>query len=250
MKEIIKIGNKEFRFKKDALNYYQTILNSYKFGENISDKHYADIIELLNYDKTFSDNHYKVQERGGEIENENDNHIIENIRISKFNSSTKCFELLYKNGETEIISYRVRITKPKENLFSNFTKAARNAIQEDIRGVKNNYFQKHSIKGQVPCQETYILSKWTDLVVDHRQPNTLSVIIDRFLELNKINLKDIEYTTDENNLYQFKDNNLIINFRNYHKEKAVLRIVRKKCNSSRAYLGRIGELKNDLKIED
>ena len=40
MRQMIKIGDKEFKFKKDALNYYKEILNSYDFGEILTDNHY------------------------------------------------------------------------------------------------------------------------------------------------------------------------------------------------------------------
>jgi len=145
---MLKIGEKEFKFKKDALNYYKKILNSYDFGEMLKDEHYNDIIDLLNYDISFSDNHPKVEERENEEEADNEDYIIENIRIGKVQFNTKCFELLYRN------------------------------------------------------------------------------------------------------LYIFKDNELFENFRKYHKEKAVLRIVRKECNSSRAHQGRLKEQKKDLRIKN
>lgn len=251
MRKMIKIGEKEFKFKKDALNYYKEILNSYDFGEILSDEHYNDIIDLLNYDISYTDDHPEFEEKESENENEeNDDYVIEDVRIGKVQFNTKCFELLYRNGETDFISYRLRITQPKENVFDDFRQAARNIIHEDIRNVKQEYFDKFSKKGFVPCQETGIQSNWTELVVDHRQPNTFSVIVDRFVELFNIDSKKVKYKTDENNFYLFKDNELSLNFRNYHKEKAVLRVVRKECNSSRAHQGRIKEQKKDLKIKN
>lgn len=246
---MIKIGDREFKFKKDALSYYREILNSYEFGELLSDNHYNDIIDLLNYDITHSDNHPDFEDEETDSD-ENDDYLIEGVRIGKLQFNTKCFELLYRNGETDVISYRLRITKPKEDLFDEFRQAARNIIHKDIRGVKKEYFDRYSKNGFVPCQETGIQSKWTELVVDHRQPNTFSIIVDRFLELNKIDLRKIEYKTDENNFYLFNDDELAENFRNYHKEKANLRIVRKECNSSRAHQGRLKEQKKDLKIKN
>lgn len=251
MRKIIKIGENEFKFK-NAINYYKIILNSYDFGDLLSEKHYFDIIDLLNYDVELSDNQHEAEKRNfePEVENENEDYVIENVRIAKVQFNTKCFELIYSDGETEIISYRLRISPPKENHFSDFSLAARNVIHKDIRSVKSEYFDKLSKKGLVPCQETGIQSKWTELVVDHRQPNTFSVIIDRFIELYNINLKEVEYKTDENNFYLFKDDKLTEDFRNYHKEKAVLRLVRKECNSSRAHQGRIREMKKDLRIKN
>ena len=182
----LKIGNKEYKFKKDALNYYKNILNYYDFGENTSKEHFEDIIDLLNYDESYFDNHTEFKITGKESENDN---ILSNIRIGRAQFNTKCFELVCENGETDFISYVLRINKPKCDLFYNFYTAARNATLRDLRSVKQEYFDNFSKKGNVPCQESGIQSKWTELVVDHRQPSTFSVIVDRFIELNKIDLK-------------------------------------------------------------
>lgn len=107
----------------------------------------------------------------------------------------------------------------------------------------------NSVKGQVKSQETGKLSKWTELVVDHRQPNTFSIIVDRFKELNRINLEEIEYSSNEQNHIIFKDENLTKDFRKYHKEKASLRVVRKECNSGRTGMGRIKRSTKDLTIK-
>lgn len=247
---MIKIGNKEFKFKKDALSYYKDILNSYDFGSLLSDEHYNDIIDLLNYDLSFSDDNQEIEEEEDVDETGWDDYFIENVRIGKVQFNTRCFELLYRNGESGFISYRLRISKPKANPFNEFRVAARNAVHKDIRSVKQEYFDRFSKKGFVPCQETGIQSCWTDLVVDHRQPNTFSIIVDRFIELNKIQLEDVEYVRTEENFYTFKDNELLENFKKYHREKAVLRVVRRERNSSRAHQGRLKEQKKDLKIKN
>jgi hypothetical protein len=74
------------------------------------------------------------------------------------------------------------------------------------------------------------LSLWVELNVDHRQPNTFSVIVDRFIELYGIDLSIVEYIETIDNVYLFKDDNLTKKFRQYHKEKANLRLVRKDKN--------------------
>ncbi len=173
---------------------------------------------------------------------------LSSIRIGKAQFNTKCFELVFENGETDFISYVLRINKPKLDLFSDFYTAARNVTNVDVRSVKQEYFDNYSKKGIVPCQESGILSKWTELVVDHRQPNTFSIIVDRFIEVNKIDLSTLEYRTNTDNFFIFKDDSIIKKFQEYHREKAVLRIVRKEFNSSRAHQGRIREMKKDLKI--
>jgi hypothetical protein len=44
----------------------------------------------------------------------------------------------------------------------------------------------------VKCQESKELEKYEELNVDHRQPNTFSVIVDRFVELNRLDIEKIE----------------------------------------------------------
>ena len=130
-----------------------------------------------------------------------------------------------------------------------FYVACRNSIHGDINSVKQNYFDSHSIKGQVKCQETGLLSKWTELAVDHRQPNTFSIIVDRFKEVNKVEIETIEYSSNDQNHIVFKDETWTENFRKYHMDKANLRIVRLECNSSRTGMARLKRTSKDLTIK-
>jgi len=43
----IEIGEREFATKKDALNHFKTILNSYEFGLNLNKDDLKDILGLL-----------------------------------------------------------------------------------------------------------------------------------------------------------------------------------------------------------
>ena len=99
------------------------------------------------------------------------------------------------------------------------------------------------------CQETGILSTWTELVVDHRQPNTFSIIVDRFKEVNIIDLETIEYTQNDQNHIVFQDDKWTKDFKQYHKEKASLRLVRAECNSSRTGMARLKRTSKDLTIK-
>jgi hypothetical protein len=93
------------------------------------------------------------------------------------------------------------------------------------------------------------LSKWTELVVDHKQPNSFSIIVDRFKEVTNLDFDKIEYTLNAQNHLIFTDTNLTEQFRKYHKEKAILRIVRKECNLSRTGFARIKKTSKDLTIK-
>ena len=245
----MKIGNKEFKYKKNALEYYKNILNSYKFGQSLNENDFEDILDLLDYSFSFYNSENEIIEESFTEEIESEENIeIKEIRIAKVQFSTKCFEIVYSNLETEIFSYRILINRPKINLNTSFSIACRNVIQNDLILVKQKYFSDNSEKGFVKCQETNEMAKWEDLAVDHRQPNTFSIIVDRFKEVKNINVQEIEYYVDENNFFLFKDEKLTTEFQNYHKEKANLRIVKKECNLSRTGMARINRTSKDLKI--
>lgn len=233
MKTPIIIREKIFKYKKDALLYFKTKLNSYDFGEILNEDDTKDIIALLLENETRKD---KLGSG------------IKEIKIGKVQFGTKCFQIIRNDLTSDNFSYVYCINgdlKP----FTKFSNACRNAIHKDLHIVKQKYFDQNSTKGKVKCQETGILSSWTELNVDHRQPNTLSIIIDRFIELYKIDLKNIEYETDKDNKSVLVDKDLENKFRTYHMEKANLRIVRKENNLGRSHQGRITKQKKDLRIE-
>ena len=261
MRKPFKIGQKEYKFKKDAITHYRTILNSYGFEESLNDSDFHDLIDLLNYDYfnylvELETNEESVNEELidkielNESEENNEGEItIEDIKVARVQFNAKCFEIFYSDKTSQYISYLMIINNKKYTPEKLFYVACRNSIHNDIKAVKQEYFDKNSVKGQVKCQETGLLSRWTELAVDHRQPNTFSVIVDRFKEVNRIELDRIEYTSNDQNHIIFKDDNWTEQFRKYHMEKANLRIVRTECNSSRTGLARIKRTSKDLTIK-
>ncbi len=79
MRKAIEIGEKEFATKKEALNHYKTILNSYDFGETLKPNDFNDILDLL-------ETHPNVIEKIGVG--------IERVRVAKLKYDTKSFELV------------------------------------------------------------------------------------------------------------------------------------------------------------
>jgi len=261
MRKLFKIGQKEYKFKKDAIAHYRSILNSYDFGQSLNDTDYDDLLDLIDYDyfnylaeleisDEIVENELGYEDEECESEDDCEDDLqIEDIRIAKVQFNTKCFEVCYNDKTSEYISYLMMLNNSKYTPEKLFNVACRNTIHNDIKSVKQDYFDKNSVKGQVKCQETGILSKWTELVVDHRQPNTFSVIVDRFKEVNAIDLEKIEYTTNEQNHIVFKSDEVTESFRKYHMNKASLRIVRTECNSSRTGMARLKRSSKDLTIK-
>lgn len=253
MKNPITIGDKVFKHKKDALTHYKNILSSYKFGESLNDEHYNDLLDLIDYKYSFMikknetethNNDDTIDDRAAETNLE-----ITDIKIGRVQFNTKCFEIVYDNLSSCHISYIQSINRTKYDPDNLFNIACRNAIHKDMRDLKQKYFDLNSHKGQVKCQETRQLCKWENLVVDHRQPNTFSIIVDRFKEVKQIDTREIKYFVNDNNLLLFSDQNLLTEFKSYHKAKANLRIVKKENNLSRTGMARVKQSKNDLKID-
>jgi len=228
----MKIGELEFKYKKDILNFYKKILNSYEFGDIV----YENDFKNLNYLFEYQLDNKELIGSG-----------IDSVRIAKSKFNMKCFEIVHTDNSTELFSYVKRINPDRKN-FTKFNEACRQAIQKDLINVKQKYFDKFSVKGQVKCQETKELSKWNELNVDHRQPNTFSVIIDRFIELHKINIDKIKYIKVDGGPNELADIELKNKFIEYHKQKANLRIVRKDKNLGRSHQARIKRQKKDLTI--
>ncbi len=230
----MQIGDKFFKYKKDALNYYKNILNSYNFGDYLNKKDKLEIIELLKLHPDFT----------RKFSNGIEEVVVK--KIPKYNS--KAFHILDKDGVVEAFSYIKCIngSKPPLTIFS---LTCRDIVQDDINNVKLQYFKTNSKSGKVKCQETDELCKWEELVIDHRQPNTFSVIVDRFIEVYHIDIHKIEYVEILDGVYKFKDDEICQKFKEYHKKKANLRIVRKDKNLGRAYQARVNKQKKDLRIE-
>jgi len=242
VKKLFKIGNKEYKYKKDAIAHYRKILNSYDFGQSLNDDDFYDLIDLLNYHPNDADDN--------EIECEPDDFSpkISDIKVSRVQFGVKCFEIFYDDNTSRYISYIMFINGKSDSYDDLFYKACRSAIWSDIHKVKSRYF-KGTANRMAICQETGILSGWSELVIDHRQPNSFSVIVDRFKEVFQISVETVEYSTDEKNNIVFSDETIASNFRQYHSEKANLRIVRKERNLSRTGLAKIKRTSKDLTIK-
>ena len=233
MSHPIQIGLMAFSSKKEALSHYKTILNSYNFGEYLTDGDFSKVLALLPL-------HPRAEEKIGAG--------VKAIRIAKLKFNTRSFELVRNDGTCECFSYTKRINSPESSLVR-FRKSCRHGVQEDLRRVKQAYFDKHSKKGNVKCQETGELLKWEELNIDHRQPNTFSVIVERFIELHGIDVDAVKYEGTDIFESKIVDENLNERFRQYHKEKANLRLVKKDLNIGRSYQARSARQRKDLSIE-
>ena len=88
---MIKIGDKEFKFKKDALAYYKNILNAHKFGSSLNKNDFNDLLALIDYDNSFYSLDNTIEEQKFIIKEIAE---IKEINIAKVQFNTKCFQII------------------------------------------------------------------------------------------------------------------------------------------------------------
>jgi hypothetical protein len=233
MKKPIQIGEHSFKTKSEAIKFYKDILNSYQEGDELINSDFEMVFNLL---KNHPDSERKI------------GCGIEKIVVENGGYNYNCFHLVRQDSSKEDFSYRKCISG-EPNDFSLFSQACRKAVEDDLKEIKQKYFKENSKNGFVKCQDSAELINFDNAHVDHRQPNTFSVIVDRFIELNRIELSNIEYDRIDNYGHYLIDKVLEKQFRDYHAEKANLRVVNKNRNLSRSYQARINRQQKDLRIE-
>ncbi len=127
MKPPIIIGRKVFKYKKDALSYFKTILNSYDFDRELNESDEKDVIALLLENETKKD---KIGVG------------IKTIRITKVQYGTKSFEIIRKDLTSELFSYILCINGDRSP-FTKFSVACKNAVYKDFWDVKKRYFEQY-----------------------------------------------------------------------------------------------------------
>ena len=102
---------------------------------------------------------------------------------------------------------------------------------------------------QCLAHELKLECSWEGLNTDLRQPNTFLITVDRFIELNGIDVEKVKYSEVMDEVYEFDDEKLAQAFREYHCSKATLRLVKRKRNLSRLHQAKLRRQGKDLVIE-
>lgn len=232
MKSTLKIGRLLFRTKKEAIEHFRKVLNSYQCGQVLSCTDRDDVVALLQL-------HENSKEKIGTG--------IKDIKVEEIKYGKKCFHIIRTDSSIDHFSY-LKCINGDYSPQVKFSRACRESIQSDLTEAKLLYFKNNSSNGKVCCQESNELRTWEELCVDHRQPNTFSVIVDRFIELHNIDISSVAYKETIENIFEFEDAELKNKFRSYHKSKANLRLVKKELNLSRSHLARVTRQKKDITI--
>ena len=253
MPRALRIGTRTFATKKAALAHFRVILNRGTIGAELVGEDFDDLLGLLNFDpEAREDDGSRVGTPEWElpVSADEDDECIEAIRVTKGQYGSRCFEVFYDDGDSWVISYILFVTQRSIGQLELVRRACRSAVAEDLRAVKQAYFAVHASAGSAPCQESGAQRRWEELVVDHRQPNTFSVIFDRWLEVRAINVDDVETVADATLRIVFADAAIAQDFRAYHQKLATLRVVRRDLNASRSAMGRVARSSKDLLVPE
>lgn len=228
------VGERTFSSKKEALDHYRGILSAYNEGSLLHEPDRSEVI-LLAY--------ASIQKRGGQGGGGMDEQILDilvnNHPVFK---STKCFWLIWEDGERSIFSYTLAIYGERSDDLC-FSVACRNAIRTEIREFKKKVFSKRPVS----CGLTGRVVEWEECHVDHKAPLTFSVIVRSFVVANNIDIAKVAYD-EESFLIEFADLSLRERFARFHREMAVLRIVSAEANAQRASAARVRPTRKDGRL--
>jgi len=154
---------------------------------------------------------------------------------------TKCF-FADLGDEQWLFSYRLMINGDLSE-EKKFYIACRNAVKTELHKFKEKVFANKPVK----CAISNVEVDWDTCQIDHKPPLTFSVIVRSFIESRKIDdfMNHISYV---GNIWTFIDNNMEMQFVDFHKRMAVLRTLSTKHNIKIASTGRIKPTKSDYKL--
>ncbi len=233
-KKPVVIGELLFSTKKEATSYFTKILNKYPLATAIHGKEFDDVIALLLC-------HPRASEKIGSG--------IKSIKVDQgFNRSNRCFHVVRVDDSVEDFSI-AKCIDGDHSPFYKFCIACRKSVETELRARKEKYFKEEGDKeSKVVCPITKEKITFEESHLDHREPFTFSVIVHFFIQANGIDLNSVEYVTECKYGNELKNHEIADKFRDWHRENAILRIVKGKANLAKSYLGRVSITKADLTL--
>jgi len=215
-RQTINIGDKTFKTKAESKEFIKTILNKYELLTPIDTIDFQFISELL---KRHPEYERKV---GSGI-----NVIV--IKMDGNWGKTRCFHIQRTDGTETDFSYINCIDNDtSREPMRMFKQSARSAIEEQIVSHLSRYLNRNiDSNNNVICQKSLKEIHRDQATVDHTPPITFDKILTDFLLINSIEPSQIEYIGFGDNEYnkQFRDEKIRIEFADYHRQVAKLRVI-------------------------
>lgn len=234
----MEIGGLTFPTKGAALEHFRQMLYRYAIGETIPDPDATELIWLL-------ERHPEVDDKIG--------CGVARFSVRKGLFDTRCFEITRTDGKTTEFSFKTCLDGKRPSDLSEAVRALRAEVAEDILQKKREWFREHgNAERKVPCAVTGALISIEEAHADHAPPRSFGTIALLFLEARGIVADASFVTPPADNQYQPRivDRALAEIWCNYHHKMAVIRVVAKKTNLSRAHEGKVKRKDKQLRLGD
>ena len=199
------IGERNFSSATEAKNYYRQILNSGEVSRLLNEFEFAALMDLLSLHPR------SVDKIGSGV------HAF-TIELNEYKK--RAFILHRVDGSKEDFSY-LKCIDGDHNPFTEFSKACRRSVENRLRLWKVNQMNGNVAK----CAITGKIITIDQAHVDHKPPQTFSVIVKSFVVARDIDLSSVKYVRKNINGVELEDVNLASDFDQFHTRMAVLRIV-------------------------
>lgn len=206
------IGYREYKTKKEAEEYYRSLINRIGVCNDmlIVDKDaHSDFMELI---KRHPDGDQKI-------------HDTINFKIQRdyFNQTSYCLLLIRSNREEDTISWKCCITGNNSTPHAERMKAMRYAISDQIIRFRNHLTSWYCEECKVEAVDSHIdhvvhfqkLVHDFDLITEHNKP----------IQFDKTKLYSRTFRKEDQEYER--------EWKKYHQDNAILRLLCKSCNLNR-----------------
>jgi hypothetical protein len=235
-RQSIILNGTEFKFQKDAIEYFKSMLNRYRNGQTVVGDDHDILLALL-------ERHPEADKKIG--------CGVNRLYKDKTDMPKSCFWIERKDGSKTDFSYRTAIAAKGKSLYQKFLQACRKAVQDDLWITKQKHFETFADQnGKVECDITGDKIAIYESHLDHRKPLTFQVLVNTFIAANDIEIKPEMLSMSEDAQFQTTiiDLDLKDKFRRYHHKMADLRLIKVKCNLSLGGSERILKSRNPVVI--
>jgi hypothetical protein len=216
------IGSLRFTKKAEATEWFRRILHRHPAYEPIPEPDAAHLGWLFERHPKF------VSKCGAGV-----SHFY--VHITPFD--TRGFALARVDGSTTDFSFLKCIHAKEPEPLAQVLQAMRREVGDDIARAKHTYFEIHGdVDGRVPCAITGELIGIEDAHADHAPPRTFTTLAIAFLKGRKISDMRSMLAPSEDNQFgpKLADRVFAAEWKAYHQELAVVRVVAKHINIARA----------------
>lgn len=213
---MIKISRWTFRTKRAAEQYIRAILGRYGQRQPLAGEDLEFVQALL----AVHPNRAIIEDCG-----------VARIEVEHFDARTGARRFLVVRSDASIRDFTWQHALYPRNAKTLVMRVCRTAIEDQIREFRDLQFATSRVR-TCPMRGIPITAKSAH--VDHQPPNTFEKLVATWLKANRLDYSDIDLTVsrDYGTATRFTDEFLQENWREFHRENAVLRALSIAANLS------------------